>query len=88
MNDLLKIASEAKELGLEYGGVKLVYGDYVLTLIDKRGPDWEVHFYINETGCNVVESNYECACEEQSNKTVPTFEEASSNGFRVVLVCQ
>lgn len=76
MNNLLEISSKAKELGLEYGGVKLIDGDYVLTLIDKRGPNWEIYFYINKTECNVIEFNFDCASVEQSNEFLPTFEEA------------
>ena len=76
MNDLQKILKEAEDLGLE---VEWQSDDgKTIQLIDKRSYDWLVVFEITAENCNVVEYNYDNAQPEQSNETVPTFEEALS----------
>jgi len=80
MNDLDKILETYEDLGLELGFTSTCGNDTgvieMIQLIDNRGPDWEVVFEITDEHCNVIEFNYNCECQEQSNETLPTFEEA------------
>jgi len=80
LNNLPKILENIEDLGLTIGWTSNCGNDEgvieMIKLIDARSPDWEVVFEVTSEMCNVIEFAYDQECQEQSNETVPTFEEA------------
>lgn len=80
MNNLDKILREYKDLGLKLSWTSCCGNDdgiiEMIQLVDNRGPNREIVFEITEEQCNVMEFNYDCAMVKQSDKILPTFEEA------------
>ena len=80
MNDLDRILKNKTDLGLKVGFTSTCGNDTgvieMIQLIEERSPSWEIVFEITDEHCNIIEFNYDCECQEQSNETFDTFEEA------------
>jgi hypothetical protein len=78
MNNLKQIAKDIEDG--KYNNLVIMDNpnnetDYI-QLNENRGYDWDIYYTITEDNVNVIEMNYDCACQKQSDENVPTLEDA------------